>query len=63
MSNAWGWLEEAPAMVPVKPTEAMLRPFYNCPPEELELAYQAMLAIAKAEMKRREPQSSPQEKP
>jgi hypothetical protein len=32
-------------MVPVEPTDAMLRPFYDCPPDELKLAWQAMLHI------------------
>ena len=32
--------------VPLKPTTAMLRPFYECPPDELELAWDAMLAIS-----------------
>lgn len=35
------------ALVPVKATTAMLRPFYACPPEELELAWQALLIVAK----------------
>lgn len=43
---------EALALVPVKPTEAMLRPFYECPPEELELAWTAMLEIAKNQQAR-----------
>lgn len=29
--------------VPVEPTEALLRPFNKCPPEELRLAWQAMV--------------------
>jgi hypothetical protein len=33
-------------MVPAKPTKAMLRPFIQCPDDELELAYEAMLIIA-----------------
>lgn len=33
-------------LIPRKPHEAMLRPFYECPPDELDLAYQAMLAIS-----------------
>lgn len=35
------------AILPVKPTQAMLRPFWQCPPEELEIAYAAMLQVAK----------------
>ena len=37
---------------PVKPTEGMLRPFYDCPPDELELAWSAMLAVAKNQQAR-----------
>lgn len=35
--------------LPEKPTAAMLRPFMGCPDDELELAYAAMLHIAKVE--------------
>jgi hypothetical protein len=34
--------------VPVEPTAALLRPFHECPPEELELAWQAMVAVARS---------------
>jgi hypothetical protein len=34
-------------LVPTDPTKAMLRPFYQCPPDELILAWQAALCIAK----------------
>lgn len=34
-------------LVPQKPTAALLRPFMECPDDELELAWQAMLHIAK----------------
>ena len=37
--------------VPSKPTTAMLRPFYACPPDELELAWDAMLAITGVQAK------------
>lgn len=33
-------------LVPKEPTEAILRPFYECPPDELNLAWQAALYIA-----------------
>lgn len=33
--------------VPVEPTEALLRPFYECPPDELRLAWAAMVQVAK----------------
>lgn len=33
-------------MVPKEADDAMLRPFYDCPPEELPLAWQAALYIA-----------------
>jgi hypothetical protein len=33
--------------VPVEPTAALLRPFHECPPEELELAWKAMVAVAR----------------
>lgn len=33
-------------LAPDLPTKAMLRPFYECPPEELEIAYLAMAHIA-----------------
>lgn len=38
---------EEKVLVPVEPTDAMLRPFYECPPDELRLAWSAMLIIAK----------------
>jgi hypothetical protein len=31
----------------VEPTAALLRPFHECPPEELELAWKAMVAVAR----------------
>ncbi|MFJ3047027.1 hypothetical protein ACIPEN_14445 [Herbaspirillum chlorophenolicum] len=33
-------------VVPKEPTEGMLRPFYNCPPEELRMGYVAMLMVS-----------------
>jgi hypothetical protein len=39
---------EGLSLVPVTPTEAMLRPFYECPPDELPLAWAAMLTVARA---------------
>jgi hypothetical protein len=33
--------------VPVEPTAALLRPLHECPPEELELAWKAMVAVAR----------------
>lgn len=35
-----GWV-----MVPKAPTDAMLRPFMDCPDDELRLAWEAMLRI------------------
>jgi hypothetical protein len=32
--------------IPIKPTTALLRPFIDCPAEELELAWAAMILIA-----------------
>lgn len=32
--------------VPVEPTEELLRAFHECPPDELGLAWQAMVTIA-----------------
>lgn len=40
------------AQVPVEPTEAMLRPFYACPPDELKLAWMAMLKIVEVQARR-----------
>ena len=34
------------ALVPVKSDDAILRPFYNCPPDELGLAWDAALRVA-----------------
>lgn len=39
-------------LVPVEPTEAMLRPFYECPPDELKLAWMVMLKIAEVQAQR-----------
>lgn len=39
------------ALVPVEPTTAILRPFYECQVDELPLAWSAALAIAKAQNK------------
>lgn len=44
---AQGW-----KLVPVEPTEAVLRPFYECPPDELLLAWDAMLKIAETYFER-----------
>jgi hypothetical protein len=38
-------------LVPVKPTSALLRPFYGCLEDELELAWAAMIMIAAAQQK------------
>lgn len=38
--------------VPVTPTVSMLRPFMGCPDHELELAWNAMLAIVAAQDRR-----------
>lgn len=35
------------ALLPLESSDALLRPFYECPPEELKLAWQAMHMIAK----------------
>lgn len=35
-------------LVPLEPTEAMLRPFYECPPDELRLAWMAAMKIVLA---------------
>lgn len=40
-------LGDTRVMIPEKPTKALLRPFYGCPPEELELAWAAMYQVAK----------------
>jgi hypothetical protein len=39
-------LVSASVLVPREPDDALLRPFYECPPEELRLAWNAMLYIA-----------------
>jgi len=36
-----GW-----ALVPIDPDDALLRPFYACPPDELGLAWRAMQMVA-----------------
>lgn len=46
-------------MVPVEPTDAMLRPFYECPPDDLRVAYEAMLRIAKHQAAAKEPEQKP----
>jgi hypothetical protein len=38
-------------LVPIKPTSALLRPFYGCLEDELELAWAAMIMIAAAQQK------------
>ena len=38
-----GW-----TLVPVSPTEGMLRPFIECPEDELRLAWEAMLRVTAA---------------
>ena len=38
--------------LPREPTEAMLRPFYGCPPDELRLAWETMLTIVRAQQAR-----------
>lgn len=40
--------EPGVVLVPEVPTHALLRPFHGCPPEELELAWQAMVAVARS---------------
>jgi hypothetical protein len=37
--------DEGLVQIPRKPSEAMLRPFYDCPPDELGLAYETMLVM------------------
>lgn len=50
--------------VPEKPTEAMLRPFYNCQPDELEIAWAAMIAIVRAHQRSAAAEhDAPKEKP
>jgi len=39
-------IPEGMVLVPKEPTEAMLRPFYGCQPDELGLAFEAMLQIS-----------------
>jgi hypothetical protein len=39
-------------LVPTEPDQALLRPFWQCPPEELRLAWQAMLMVAAAKQRR-----------
>lgn len=36
-----GW-----ALVPIEPDDALMRPFYACPPDELSLAWRAMHMVA-----------------
>jgi hypothetical protein len=47
----YGWKDdpspEASVSVPVKATDTLLRPFYECPPEELESAWRAMIMVAR----------------
>jgi hypothetical protein len=38
-------------LVPITPTSALLRPFYGCLEDELELAWAAMIMIAAAQQK------------
>lgn len=40
------------ALVPVEPDQALLRPFCECPPDELPLAWAAMLRIAEVKQRR-----------
>lgn len=46
LASAVAVVPETHAVVPKEPSEAMLRPFYECPPDELGLAWSAMLVIA-----------------
>jgi len=46
---------EETVSIPVKPTDALLRPFYECPPEELELAWNAMVRVARSTLTRGNP--------
>ena len=39
-------------LVPHEPTHALLRPFYNCPPDELQHAWSAALRVARVAMYR-----------
>ena len=39
-------------LVPHEPTDALLRPFYNCPPDELQHAWSAALRVARVAMYR-----------
>ncbi|MEK7916602.1 hypothetical protein AAB988_29645 [Burkholderia contaminans] len=47
------------ALVPIAPTDALLRSFYECPSEELETAWSAMLWIAGSILRRNQSQSAP----
>jgi len=54
-ATASGYEVQAPAdvvEVPVEPSDAMLRPFIDCPADELKLAWQAMLHIVNVQNKR-----------
>lgn len=42
------------SVVLTSPTEGMLRPFYQCPPDELPLAWAAALMVSKVAIERRE---------
>ncbi len=44
--------------VPSTATEAMLRPFYECPPEELPMAWATALAVARAQANAAQPQGT-----
>ena len=39
-------------LVPHEPTDALLRPFYNCPPDELQHAWSSALRVARVAMYR-----------
>jgi hypothetical protein len=46
-SRAGAGIPEGWALIPLESSDALLRPFFMCPPEELKLAWQAMHMIAK----------------
>lgn len=46
-------------LVPVEPEQKYLRPFHSCPPEELELAWQAMVTVARVAAPKAPQQAAP----
>lgn len=45
-----GGVPEGMALVPLKADVALLRPFHSCPPEELELAWDAAMVVARRKL-------------